>query len=118
MTGGSHGESASGNAVAAAVRSPSHTAGRPGASRVAARTWWLTAATPGTFMIRWAGQPTAWPRPGRGTSRRVSLLDECFAANRRWAAATSARDPGFFERLESLQNPDLLWIGCSDSRLP
>jgi carbonic anhydrase len=46
------------------------------------------------------------------------LLDECFEANRRWAAATVAEDPLFFKRLEALQNPDLLWIGCSDSRLP
>jgi carbonic anhydrase len=48
----------------------------------------------------------------------VSLLDECFAANRQWAASVVAEDPKFFERLESLQSPDLLWIGCSDSRLP
>jgi carbonic anhydrase len=48
----------------------------------------------------------------------VRLLDECFAANRRWAAETLAKDPEFFSRLERLQNPDLLWIGCSDSRLP
>jgi len=48
----------------------------------------------------------------------VRLLDECFAANRRWAAQTLADDPEFFKRLEKLQNPDLLWIGCSDSRLP
>jgi carbonic anhydrase len=48
----------------------------------------------------------------------VELLAECFAANRRWAETTTARDPGFFRRLEALQNPDLLWIGCSDSRLP
>jgi carbonic anhydrase len=48
----------------------------------------------------------------------VSLLDDLFAANRRWAAATRARDPDFFKRLEALQQPDLLWIGCSDSRLP
>ena len=46
------------------------------------------------------------------------LLDECFAANRRWAADAVARDPEFFSRLESLQNPDLMWIGCSDSRVP
>jgi carbonic anhydrase len=46
------------------------------------------------------------------------LLDECFDANRRWAADQTARDPGYFKRLEALQNPDLLWIGCSDSRLP
>jgi carbonic anhydrase len=48
----------------------------------------------------------------------VALLDDCFAANRRWAAATRAADPGFFTRLENLQHPELLWIGCSDSRLP
>jgi carbonic anhydrase len=48
----------------------------------------------------------------------VRLLDECFAANRRWAAETLVRDPEFFSRLEKLQSPDLLWIGCSDSRLP
>jgi carbonic anhydrase len=28
------------------------------------------------------------------------------------------RDPGFFERLLRAQKPELLWIGCSDSRLP
>ena len=46
------------------------------------------------------------------------LLDECFAANRRWADTTVAEDPGFFKRLEAIQTPELLWIGCSDSRLP
>jgi len=48
----------------------------------------------------------------------VNLLEDCFAANRAWARDTAARDPGFFKRLEGLQAPDLLWIGCSDSRLP
>ena len=48
----------------------------------------------------------------------VSLLEECLAANRLWASSTVERDPGFFRRLAALQNPDLLWIGCSDSRLP
>ena len=48
----------------------------------------------------------------------TTLLEDCFAANRRWAANTVASDPGFFKRLEALQDPDLLWIGCSDSRLP
>ncbi len=49
---------------------------------------------------------------------KPNLLDDCFAANRRWAAETVAEDPQFFARLEALQNPDLLWIGCADSRLP
>jgi carbonic anhydrase len=46
------------------------------------------------------------------------LLDDCFAANRHWARTAIQQDPHFFERLEALQDPDLLWIGCSDSRLP
>jgi carbonic anhydrase len=48
----------------------------------------------------------------------VPLLEECLAANRKWAADTVARDPDFFRRLEKLQSPELLWIGCADSRLP
>ena len=46
------------------------------------------------------------------------LLEECFAANRRWAANAVAHDPDFFRRLEAIQRPEILWIGCSDSRLP
>jgi carbonic anhydrase len=45
-------------------------------------------------------------------------LTELFEGNRRWAAATEARDPGFFTRLLSQQTPQYLWIGCSDSRVP
>ena len=48
----------------------------------------------------------------------MHVLEECLAANRRWAAETVAKDPEFFARLEKLQAPELLWIGCSDSRLP
>ena len=38
--------------------------------------------------------------------------------NRAWAADRIKRDPGFFTRLEKLQSPEYLWIGCSDSRVP
>jgi carbonic anhydrase len=38
--------------------------------------------------------------------------------NRAWSAAKTAADPGFFKRLEAQQNPQHLWIGCSDSRVP
>ena len=48
----------------------------------------------------------------------MNLLDECFDANRRWAAEQVDRDPTYFKRLENLQSPNMLWIGCSDSRLP
>ena len=50
--------------------------------------------------------------------RKTNLLDDCFSANRRWAASQVERDPHYFERLEAVQAPELLWIGCSDSRLP
>ena len=45
-------------------------------------------------------------------------LPECFEANRAWSARMRDRDPRFFERLVAAQSPELLWIGCSDSRLP
>jgi carbonic anhydrase len=38
--------------------------------------------------------------------------------NRAWAAAMTAEDPGFFQRLLNQQSPAYLWIGCSDSRVP
>jgi carbonic anhydrase len=38
--------------------------------------------------------------------------------NRAWAERKLAGDPDFFKRLEGQQNPDYLWIGCSDSRVP
>jgi len=42
------------------------------------------------------------------------LLDN----NRQWASQMVQRDPRFFERLQQLQTPEYLWIGCSDSRVP
>ncbi len=48
----------------------------------------------------------------------MKALKECFEANRAWSARIRENDPGFFERLVRAQRPELLWIGCSDSRLP
>ncbi len=45
-------------------------------------------------------------------------LDDLLEKNRLWAAAQLARDPEFFARLAKGQQPRLLWIGCSDSRVP
>lgn len=38
--------------------------------------------------------------------------------NKVWAEDTVKRDPEFFHRLENVQRPEFLWIGCSDSRVP
>lgn len=44
-------------------------------------------------------------------------LDKLMAGNRSWAENIKKSDPEFFEKLSQLQNPEYLWIGCSDSRI-
>ncbi len=46
------------------------------------------------------------------------IYTQVFENNRRWAAERKDGDPGFFERLAKEQQPDFLFIGCSDSRVP
>jgi carbonic anhydrase len=48
----------------------------------------------------------------------VRVLSHLFANNRAWAAEITRREPRFFEQLACQQNPEFLWIGCSDSRVP
>ncbi|KAF9957017.1 hypothetical protein BGZ72_002255 [Mortierella alpina] len=38
--------------------------------------------------------------------------------NKEWARKTEQDRPGFFAKLEKQQKPQVLWIGCSDSRVP
>lgn len=38
--------------------------------------------------------------------------------NKEWVEATIAEDPNYFINLAKGQTPPLLWIGCSDSRVP
>lgn len=38
--------------------------------------------------------------------------------NAAWAAERVQLDPQYFDRLEHIQSPEFLWIGCSDSRVP
>jgi carbonic anhydrase len=45
-------------------------------------------------------------------------LGDLFAQNRAWAARMVEDDPAFFKALADQQKPELLWIGCSDSRVP
>ena len=48
----------------------------------------------------------------------MKYLSRLFENNRAWAETLARQDPEFFPRLASLQAPDYLWIGCSDSRVP
>ncbi|OQS01312.1 carbonic anhydrase [Achlya hypogyna] len=38
--------------------------------------------------------------------------------NKEWADSMRAKDPDFFAKLSDQQSPEILWIGCSDSRVP
>ena len=45
-------------------------------------------------------------------------LSHLFDYNRAWARQMREIDPTYFDKLAHLQNPEFLWIGCSDSRVP
>jgi len=45
-------------------------------------------------------------------------LEHLLNNNRRWVEEIKAKDAQIFERLAAQQNPEYLWIGCSDSRVP
>lgn len=47
----------------------------------------------------------------------MPMKDILLARNKAWADRERAKDPNFFSRLENIQTPEVLWIGCSDSRV-
>jgi carbonic anhydrase len=48
----------------------------------------------------------------------MKKLPQVFENNKKWAESVKQSDPSFFERLSEGQSPKILWIGCSDSRVP
>lgn len=48
----------------------------------------------------------------------MKTYEKLLLENKAWAAAKVGADPDFFSRLENVQHPEFLWIGCSDSRVP
>ncbi len=48
----------------------------------------------------------------------MRLLNNLFKNNKKWAENIKKSDPDFFLNLSKQQNPEYLWIGCSDSRVP
>ena len=45
-------------------------------------------------------------------------IEDLIEKNRAWSERIRQNDPDFFPTLAKQQNPDFLWIGCSDSRVP
>jgi len=48
----------------------------------------------------------------------MKTLEHIQKRNLEWANAVTEVDPEFFSNLSNQQNPEYLWIGCSDSRVP
>jgi carbonic anhydrase len=48
----------------------------------------------------------------------MTAYEQLLIKNKSWAKEKVSDDPEFFHRLVSVQHPQFLWIGCSDSRVP
>jgi carbonic anhydrase len=48
----------------------------------------------------------------------MELIYTMIEANRTWVKDKLEADSEYFNKLASGQNPEILWIGCSDSRVP
>jgi carbonic anhydrase len=48
----------------------------------------------------------------------MKAFEKILQDNKEWAARMLAGDPDYFNRLVNIQSPEVLWIGCSDSRVP
>jgi carbonic anhydrase len=48
----------------------------------------------------------------------MSPFEKLLLENKAWAREKVEGDPLYFKRLASIQTPEFLWIGCSDSRVP
>jgi len=47
----------------------------------------------------------------------MPTIQQMLAYNASWAAEKKNSDPGYFDRSAASQSPEVLWIGCSDSRV-
>ena len=52
----------------------------------------------------------------KGTS--MHSYDQLLQGNRDFVKEILSNDPDYFQKLASGQSPEVLWIGCSDSRVP
>jgi len=48
----------------------------------------------------------------------MTVYEKLLQENKAWATDQVIKDPEYFKRLEEIQQPEFLWIGCSDSRVP
>ncbi|MFT5662320.1 MAG: carbonic anhydrase [Sulfurimonas sp.] len=48
----------------------------------------------------------------------MDKINKYIKNNKLWAAKMTKDDPEYFKNIAKSQHPELLWIGCSDSRVP
>lgn len=48
----------------------------------------------------------------------MEIIKKLLQSNQQWAEKVALQEPGFFRSLAKVHNPEILWIGCSDSRVP
>ncbi len=56
--------------------------------------------------------------PHRDLHTKINSYNDLLEGNRKWVEETLNEDPDYFNRLSKGQEPPVLWIGCSDSRVP
>lgn len=48
----------------------------------------------------------------------MDIYHKLLQNNADWSSQKVKDDPGYFDRLSNVQKPQVMWIGCSDSRVP
>ncbi|KAJ3129915.1 hypothetical protein HK098_007669 [Nowakowskiella sp. JEL0407] len=52
------------------------------------------------------------------TEKRTVTLEMMLENNQLWSTKMTQHRPNFFKELATSQDPEVLWIGCADSRVP
>ncbi|KAJ5707134.1 hypothetical protein N7488_006935 [Penicillium malachiteum] len=61
---------------------------------------------------------TANTSPGQTDTSGADRFSSALRQNKEWAAQTAREHPDLFPTLATGQQPQILWLGCSDSRCP
>ena len=78
----------------------------------------ITAAAIAAFSAVASAAPAATSAAANSSETEFPELAHFFSNNSQWANAKAKEDPSFFPTLNASQHPGIVWVGCSDSRVP